>query len=178
MSSFTSLLLTRFVFRLRTQAVTRGVRFTRNRKKRQVSMAETQNKYFLLANKTQILNTRLYQVSNNSVTWRSGPVTDSEALPSGEQRWGTKEKPTQVQHLILVQSGSGSPNFFVRSEGHISCYSTVRGPDILNNVTVLRYVTFYQVIKYFAIISSLYCWQNVFAGRMKWLRGPHLAYGS
>jgi len=43
--------------------------------------------------------------------------------------------------------GEGSPN--VLSEGRISHYTTVRGPDILCNVIVSGYVTFYQNFKVF-----------------------------
>ena len=32
-------------------------------------------------------------------------------------------------------------------EGQISCFVTVRGPDILRNVIVSGYVTFYQIEK-------------------------------
>jgi len=33
------------------------------------------------------------------------------------------------------------------SEGHISCYTTVGGSDILQNVIFSGYVTFYQIKK-------------------------------
>jgi len=35
------------------------------------------------------------------------------------------------------------------SEGHKSNYTTVRGSDILRDVIVSRYVTFYQTEKFF-----------------------------
>jgi len=38
------------------------------------------------------------------------------------------------------------------SEGHLSCYRTIRGPDILGNVIVLGYVTFYRSNKSFVCI--------------------------
>jgi len=38
------------------------------------------------------------------------------------------------------------------SEGHISCYTTVRGPDILHNVIASGYVTFHYNNKFFVII--------------------------
>ena len=44
------------------------------------------------------------------------------------------------------------------SEGHISYYTTVRGPDILRNVVVSDYVTFYQINKSFANILFFYFW--------------------
>jgi len=40
----------------------------------------------------------------------------------------------------------------VSSEGHISCDTTVHGPDILRNVTVSGYVMFYQIKKFFVNI--------------------------
>jgi len=36
-------------------------------------------------------------------------------------------------------------------EGHISYYSTVRGPDILHNVIVQGYVTVYEIKKFFVV---------------------------
>jgi len=38
------------------------------------------------------------------------------------------------------------------SEGHISYYTTVRGPDVLCNVIVSKYATFYQINKCFVNI--------------------------
>jgi len=38
------------------------------------------------------------------------------------------------------------------SEGHITYYTAVRGPDVLRNVIVSRYITFYQINKCFANI--------------------------
>jgi len=52
------------------------------------------------------------------------------------------------------------------SENHISYYTTVRGLDILGNVTVLGYVIFYQVNKFFVNVLFLHCKQNVFAGQI------------
>jgi len=37
----------------------------------------------------------------------------------------------------------------ILSEGHISYYTTVRGPDILRNVIASGYLTFYQINKCF-----------------------------
>jgi len=42
---------------------------------------------------------------------------------------------------------TGVSNFFIR--GHISYYTTVRGSDILRNVILSGYVTFYQIKKLF-----------------------------
>jgi len=58
------------------------------------------------------------------------------------------------------------------SEGHISCRTTIRGLDILRNVIVSGYITFYQINKCFVNILFFHYWQNVFAGRVKWLRVP------
>jgi len=44
-----------------------------------------------------------------------------------------------------LQSTPGIQTFL--SEGRVSFYATVRGPDILRNVIVLGYVTFYQINK-------------------------------
>ena len=43
--------------------------------------------------------------------------------------------------------------------------TTVRGPDILRNVIVLGYVTFYRINRFFAKVLFFHYWQNVFAGR-------------
>jgi len=48
-------------------------------------------------------------------------------------------------------------------EGHISNYTTVRGPDNLRNVSVSVYVTFYQINMFFVNILIFYYWQNVLA---------------
>jgi len=53
------------------------------------------------------------------------------------------------------------------SDGHICYYRTVRGADILRNVIVSGYVTFYQFNKILVI-----CFHHL----TKWLRGPHLAH--
>jgi len=46
---------------------------------------------------------------------------------------------------MFVYLYQGSPNFL--TEGHISYYTTVRGPDIFCNVMISGYVTFYQINK-------------------------------
>jgi len=53
----------------------------------------------------------------------------------------------------MKPSGAGVSKFF--SEGHISYYTTVRGPDILRNAIVSEYVTLYQINKFF--VNILYC---------------------
>ena len=55
-------------------------------------------------------------------------------------------------------------------EGHTCYYIIVRGPDILHNVNVSRYVTFYQINKCFVDILIFQYWQKVFTGRMKRFR--------
>jgi len=41
------------------------------------------------------------------------------------------------------------------SEGHISYYTTVRGPDILHDVIVSGFVTFYQINEFFLKLYSV-----------------------
>ena len=52
-------------------------------------------------------------------------------------------------------------------EGHTCYYTIVRGPDILHNVNVSRYVTFYQINKCFVNILFFQYSQKVSTGRMK-----------
>ena len=56
----------------------------------------------------------------------------------------------------------GPPNLL--SEGHISYYTTVRGPDILRNVVVSEYVTFYQINKRFVNNPFFHYWHVFAAG--------------
>jgi len=42
------------------------------------------------------------------------------------------------------------------AESHMSYYTIVRGPDILRNVIVSGYVTFYQISKFFVNILFLH----------------------
>jgi len=70
-------------------------------------------------------------------------------------------------HIDLLQ---GLQTFLY--EGHISKYTTVRGPGILQNEIVLKYVAFYQINKifvniYFFIFDTMFLtgW-NGFAGRI------------
>ena len=56
------------------------------------------------------------------------------------------------------------------SEGHISYHTKVRGPDILSNVFVSTYVTFYQT-------SEVFRKYTIFSLLTKRLRGPDLARG-
>jgi len=46
------------------------------------------------------------------------------------------------------------------SQGHISYYTTVQRPNILHNVIDSRYVTFYQINKFFisTVLSLLKKW--------------------
>ena len=64
--------------------------------------------------------------------------------------------------LQLLQSRVTKP----LSEGHMSYYKIVRGPDILRTVTVSLYDTFHQINKFFLNISFSHCWKNVLHGRM------------
>jgi len=54
------------------------------------------------------------------------------------------------------------------SEGHICYYATVRGPDILHNVIVSGYVTFYKVKKNFVIMLSFHCYCSIMSPRARW----------
>ena len=79
--------------------------------------------------------------------------------------------------LKIITLRQRSPNCFVR--GHINYYTTVRGPNILGDVKVSGYVTFYQINKYFVDVVVFRYWQIIlaagnhgFAGRMEWLRAP------
>jgi len=51
-------------------------------------------------------------------------------------------------------------------EGHISYYTTLRGPDLLRNVIVTEYVIFNHISKCFVNIFFCHYWQNL-CGRMK-----------
>jgi len=46
--------------------------------------------------------------------------------------------------------------------------------DILRNVLVSGYSTFYQINKFFVNILIFHCWKNAFAAGWKWLRGTDL----
>jgi len=48
-----------------------------------------------------------------------------------------------------------SLSYILLNEGHMSYFSTVRGPDILHNVIVSGNVTFYQMNKFFVITLLL-----------------------
>ena len=60
----------------------------------------------------------------------------------------------------------GSPNFLFLSESYKSYYTTIRGPDIIRNVTVSGCVTFYQISKCFVNV------QYYFSLLTKFPRGP------
>jgi len=73
------------------------------------------------------------------------------------------------------QSNSYRPGLFkFFGRDHISYCTTLRGPDTLPNVTFSGYATFYQSNTFFVNIFFHY-WQNMFCGRMKWLRRLDLA---
>jgi len=67
----------------------------------------------------------------------------------------------------LYRTGA-SKLFHPRVTKVISYYTTVRGSDILRNVIVSGYVTFFQIKKFSSIYFSLFT---------KCVRGPHLARG-
>jgi len=52
-------------------------------------------------------------------------------------------------HTGIQYEQIGDPPQTILSEDHISFYTPVRGLDILPNVIVLGYVTFYQINKCF-----------------------------
>ena len=60
------------------------------------------------------------------------------------------------------------------SEVYISYYTIIRGPDVLHNVIVSRYVAFSQINIFFANMLVFHHWQNGFVDPMKWLVMPHL----
>jgi len=64
------------------------------------------------------------------------------------------------KHLVVVCLVQGSPNFL--SGGHTRYYATVRGQDILRNVTVLGYIAFHQINKFFVNIVHLFISDKIF----------------
>jgi len=79
----------------------------------------------------------------NTLEWLP-PYTRSE---TGENAYLC----TSPQSISIHCLEQGSSNFL--SEGHISYYTTVRGPDILRNVIVSGYDLFYQINKFFVNTS-------------------------
>jgi len=78
---------------------------------------------------------------------------------------------TLVDASVTVYRNSYTPGLFkFLGENHINYCTTVRGLDILRNVIFSRYVTFYQINTFFVNILFFHYWQNVFCGRVKWLR--------
>jgi len=77
------------------------------------------------------------------------------------------QPPTYICRIGLLSLVQAFPNFF--PEGHISDYTTVRGPDILRQAVVSGYVTFCQISKYFVNIFFIVD-KNGFAGRI-WTAG-------
>jgi len=78
-----------------------------------------------------------------------------------------------IKYFVCFRSGS--PN--VLSEGRICYYMIVRGPNFSHNAIFSGKVAFHQINKFFLNVLFFHDWQNGFAGRMKWLRGPHFARG-
>ena len=77
----------------------------------------------------------------------------------------------------MIEKGGGDymdqariSKLFVVRGSHISCYTTVRGPDTLRNAVVSGYVTFYKSNASFVNIL-------LFSLLIKRLRGPDLAPG-
>jgi len=78
---------------------------------------------------------------------------------------------TLVEASVTVYSilkDQGSSNFW--GENRTSYCTTVRGPDIFRNAIFSAYVTFYQIDTFSANTLCFHYWQNVFCGRVKWLR--------
>ena len=67
-----------------------------------------------------------------------------------------------VTHFKRVALKQGLQIFLL--EGHISYYTTVRGRDLLRNVIVSWFVTFYRINKFLVKILCFHYWQNGFAG--------------
>ena len=87
-------------------------------------------------------------------TWCSGfPIAPVARRRVSNEEWELR--------CYAVAANQGSPNLF--SEGHIRCYTTVRGPDTFCNVTVSRYGTFYQINRFFINMLFFHYWKNVFA---------------
>jgi len=81
-----------------------------------------------------------------------------------------------LRRVCDCQSNSFGPGLFkFLGEGQTSYCTTVREPDILHNVFFLGYVTFYQINTFFVNILFFHYWQNVFCGRVKWLRKSDLS---
>jgi len=85
------------------------------------------------------------------------------AVPKQGSFW----QPSIVSHLELYHWLKQGLQTFL-SEGHISFHATIREPDILRNVIVSWYVTFYQINNFFVDVGLLliHYWQNGFAGRI------------
>jgi len=52
--------------------------------------------------------------------------------------------------IEMLGIGSGVSKFCIK--GHISYYTTVRGPDILRNLIISGYLTFHQINTFFVNI--------------------------
>jgi len=67
---------------------------------------------------------------------------------------------------LSIQLMQSCPNF-LSGKGHISCCTTIPGPNILPKVIALGYVTFYQISTIFVFINILvfHYWQNVLCGQ-------------
>jgi len=66
---------------------------------------------------------------------------------------------TVFEHTLTQGSPTSVP------EDHMSHYTTVQGVDVLRNVIVSWYVTFYQINKFFVNILCFSLLINGFAGR-------------
>ena len=88
------------------------------------------------------------------------------------QKWHPRRRVDVCQSNHIDQ---GSAKFF--EEGHISCCTTVRGPDILCIAIFSRYVILYQFNTFLVNILFFHYWQNVFCGRVKWHRRSNLGFG-
>jgi len=75
--------------------------------------------------------------------------------------------PTRTSQHLMLQTRVSK----LLSMGNKSCYTTVRGPDIMRNQIASGYVTFYQINKFFVNVRTVF---SIFT---KWLRGRDLARG-
>ena len=101
------------------------------------------------------------------------PLTVNALLFSLSQTHCTEH----CQQCITLDQFRGLQVFL--SEGHISCYTTVRGPDILCNVIVSGYVAFCQINMFSENIlgsiigkMSLHLDENGFTGQIELLSWP------
>ena len=103
-------------------------------------MPQLRNSYFGVGC-TAYVNEQILQV-----LWYSGTTNSLENVSP----WSLMSPDTSLVQCTITLD-EGTQNLFVR------------GPDILHNVIVSGYVTFYQISEFFVNMLFFQCWQNVFA---------------